>query len=242
MTIIPSDKRKFNSSTSQTGAKNPTKKFLYAQALAKKGFRIFPLEVNGKKPLHEGWQQEAAADASPWARGEDYNIGVATGQGIVVIDVDMKNGVDGEANWKWFCEKMNIPESPVQVATASPVPGRHIKYTVPLDAKIPNSVGKIAAGVDVRGEGGYVVGIGSVIDGREYTKIGIWGKGGGQRLAMPQALIDACGRGRERVADDLRDIPEGGELDTEANIASGRAYLKVAPESVQGAGGDATAF
>ena len=56
----------------------PTKKFLYAQALAKKGFRIFPLEVNGKKPLHEGWQQEAAADASPWARGEDYNIGVAT--------------------------------------------------------------------------------------------------------------------------------------------------------------------
>lgn len=220
----------------------PTKKFLYAQALAKKGFRIFPLEVNGKKPLHEGWQQEAAADASPWARGEDYNIGVATGQGIVVIDVDMKNGVDGEANWKWFCEKMNIPESPVQVATASPVPGRHIKYTVPLDAKIPNSVGKIAAGVDVRGEGGYVVGVGSVIDGREYTKIGTWGLNGSRGTPMVQALIDACGKGGgERAADDIRDVPES-DLDTELNIGRAREYLNVARESVQGAGGDQNAF
>jgi hypothetical protein len=246
MSVISPAKRKNNSSASQTGAKKPTERYRYARALAKKGFRIFPLKVNSKEPLRKGWQEEAAPDASPWANGEDYNIGVATGQGVTVADIDMKKTeegdlIDGETNWKEFCDEHDVGESPVQVATASEIPGRHIIYTTPLDAKIPNSVGKIAAGVDVRGEGGYVVGVGSVIDEREYTKLGTWGLNGGRGLAMPAALIEACGKGGERAADDIRNIPEG-ELDTELNMDRAREYLIVARESVQGAGGDQNSF
>ena len=72
----------------------------YATALDKKGFRIFPLESNKKTPSSVGWQAQAVVGSTHhWANGEDFNIGVATGAGLLVVDIDMKNGVDGEAAW-----------------------------------------------------------------------------------------------------------------------------------------------
>ena len=35
--------------------------------------------------------------------------------------------------------------------------GRHLYFQLPADVPIPNSAGKIAAGIDVRGTGGYVL-------------------------------------------------------------------------------------
>ncbi|MBT8005333.1 MAG: hypothetical protein HN578_20670, partial [Rhodospirillales bacterium] len=205
----------------------------YAKALANKGFSIFRIKPNEKVPVGKGWQKEASADASHWANGLDFNIGLATGMDVIVIDIDMKRGVDGEANWKKLCKKLGIKESPFQVKT--PSGGRHIYYFAPKGVTLGNSVSQIAKGVDVRGVGGYVVAPGSEIDSIMYEVIAK----GVDPIEMPPELIALCQKSRER-ADDF-DIPVG-KLDTKDNIKSAKTYLKVARESLEGAGGDATAF
>tara|TARA_R110000824_G_scaffold178870_3_gene358830 strand:- start:418 stop:2622 length:2205 start_codon:yes stop_codon:yes gene_type:complete len=210
-----------------------TRRYLFALALVALGYDIFPLRVGSKLPLNAGWQEEAAPDAGPWANGEDYNIGIATGRQFVAIDIDVKDGKPGEKTWAALCKKLGIVESKVQQET--PTSGRHVLYAADAAHPIGNSVEKLGPGVDVRGVGGYIVGAGSVVDGKEYTMTG--GKLG--LPAMPDVLASLCGRARERDAE--RDIPMA-DLDTELNIARARKMLVGAETSVQGAGGDDQAF
>jgi len=201
----------------------------FAGALAKKGFKIFRLKSGKKTPVATGWQDEAGPDGAPWANGRDYNIGVMCGGRLLVVDIDMKGGIDGEANWL----ALTIEESLFQVAT--PTGGRHLYYIVPDGVEISNSASRIADGVDIRGVGGYVVGPGSIIDDVEYTVINT----GAKMLEAPQKLLDMCTKPKPR--DDKRDQAVG-ELDLAENLDRADEYLKVARESIEGAGGDANAF
>jgi hypothetical protein len=200
----------------------------FAAALAGKGFNIFRLRANDKKPVGKGWQKEAAQDATAWANGKDFNVGVATGGGLLVVDIDMKDGVDGETNWKG----LGIEESSFQVKT--PSGGRHIYYTTDVD--VSNSASQLCDGVDIRGVGGYVVGPGSELDGVAYMVINT----GAVMLKAPDDLIALCNKKRARVDD--HDIPVA-DLDTLANIKQAKKYLdKHAHVSIEGGGGDQTAF
>lgn len=73
----------------------------YALQYAQAGLRIFPLSPCDKKPLG-GTRgcKEATDDISVikkwWTDNPFYNIGIATGNGIVVIDVDEGDGKSGE--------------------------------------------------------------------------------------------------------------------------------------------------
>jgi hypothetical protein len=209
----------------------------YAKALIKKGLDIFPVESNGKKPAVDGWQGIAKrGDDKPWANGVDHNIGVACGGRLVIIDIDMKNGVDGEATWAALMDEHNIEESPFQVKT--PSEGRHIYYLVPDGETVNNSVGKLGPGVDVRGRGGYVVGPGSIIDGKAYKVITT----GQEIIKAGPELMALLGRGRSR-ADDADVLPTGLELDRPENVQRARDYLAEGAEvAVEGAGGDQTTF
>ncbi|MER8068303.1 bifunctional DNA primase/polymerase [Streptomyces sp. NPDC094034] len=51
---------------------------------------------------------------------------------------------------------------PETVVILTPSGGRHIWLTGPPDVVVPNSAGRLAPGIDVRGAGGYLVGPGSV--------------------------------------------------------------------------------
>ncbi|MCM2391407.1 bifunctional DNA primase/polymerase [Streptomyces albipurpureus] len=51
-----------------------------------------------------------------------------------------------------------IPET---ITVLTPSGGRHLWLTGPPDVVVPNSVGRLAPGIDVRGAGGYLVGPGS---------------------------------------------------------------------------------
>lgn len=78
-----------------------------------------------------------------WAAWPDASIGMRTGNGLVVIDVDPKHGGVPDPSW------------PATRIVATPSGGTHHYFA---SAKpVPNSVGKLAPGVDVRGERGYVV-------------------------------------------------------------------------------------
>ena len=89
-----------------------------------------------------------------WARWPLAMIGMPTGKpsGIVVLDIDRKNGMDGLANLR----AIGIdPYSLSPVISITPSGGLHVfmRYNGP----VKNSAGLLAAGVDIRGDGGYVV-------------------------------------------------------------------------------------
>ena len=125
----------------------------FALQWAQHGIPVFPAGLD-KRPLVK-WKEWAAPDAAKIAATEFPMIGMPTGaaSGFVVLDVDKKNDVDGLAS----LAALGIdPWKLSSVVTATPSGGYHFWFKSPQDA-VRNSAGKIASGVDVRGEGGYVI-------------------------------------------------------------------------------------
>jgi hypothetical protein len=128
-----------------------------ALALAQRGLAIFPVRPRDKRPATANGCKDATTDAAQiehwWRTNSELNIGIATGapSGVFVVDVD---GHSAEAAlYKLEAEHGALPAS-VEAITAR---GRHIYFRMPADSNIGNSAGKIADGVDVRGNGGYVL-------------------------------------------------------------------------------------
>ena len=113
-----------------------------ALTLANAGYRVFPLEPGGKRPLIETGVKAATRDTPLidwwWTRWPDAGIGIATGEGLVVIDVD-EPGAE---------ELLALPDT-FRVSTSK---GYHLYYRG--DGR--NTASKLAPGVDTRGDGGYV--------------------------------------------------------------------------------------
>ena len=137
-----------------------TSALMYAQY----HFKVFPLKVNSKSgQVLKSWKEEATTDQDTimnWFSNTDYNVGVRTGNGLLVIDVDNKNGKNGYQSIEPFLK--NFPKTLV-VKTANN--GWHMYYYV--DRPISCKVGLYEA-IDIRGEGGYVVGAESVIENKKY--------------------------------------------------------------------------
>lgn len=140
--------------------------------LLSQGLRLFPLKPNAKTPAIKNWQQEATNDPEQiyaWFFDEnspfrECNLGVATGRGLVVIDADCKGDRPGLASLE-LLEMMGLPET---LRVKTPSGGIHVYLTT--DVEIPNAVNlEKYPGIDIRGDGGYVVGPGSTIDGVPYA-------------------------------------------------------------------------
>lgn len=196
---------------------------------AAQGFRVFPLKPGAKEPAHKGWQAEATRDPETIRRiwnGTDYNIGIATGDGLAVVDVDVKNGKQGVASFR----ALGLSgDNTFVVETVSG--GFHVYYAAP---DLPNSVERVAAGLDVRSKGGFVVGVGSRIDGREYVARRV-----NPRETIPPVFVQLAGKPAERqhTADPVS------RLDTDANLARALHYLEnEAPIAVEGSHGDDTTY
>lgn len=148
-----------------------------AIALASRGFRVFPLHRNGTKPVHEGWTEYASSDvaevfdlfctawdekgnAFPLQSDPGYNVGVLC-DNMLVVDVDTKKGRSGWASFMRF----DPDRETFTVETKSG--GRHYYYDT-AGASFANTSGTLGEGLDTRSYHGYVVGPGSVVDGKEY--------------------------------------------------------------------------
>jgi hypothetical protein len=118
-------------------------------------FALFPVKTRAKSPLVK-WPQVAThqlAQLAEWSgQFPDCNWGVATGQrsDIFVVDVDGARGIDSLA---CLCEDQELPDT-LQAVTAR---GFHYYFRLPSGNLVPTTAGSLGAGVDVRGEGGYVV-------------------------------------------------------------------------------------
>ena len=133
---------------------------------AELGLYVFPVLVlrdGDKVVLVDSWAKESSTDpadiARMWeeARTEPNAYGIDCGKsGLVIVDLDVKNGEDGPGNW----QRLTGGQAPATFQSRTRSAGTHLLYRDP-QALYRNSQGKLAPGIDVRGVGGYAVGPGS---------------------------------------------------------------------------------
>lgn len=118
---------------------------------------VFPCGAN-KAPLTEHGLHDAVS-AEDEVRGLFRRpgvemIGVPTGatSGVVVVDIDVKDGRPGD---EWLAANEHRMPRTRRHRTQSG--GQHLLFQAPIGRRIRNSASKIAPGVDVRGDGGYVI-------------------------------------------------------------------------------------
>lgn len=171
-------------------------------------FKVFPLRENDKRPLFKGSAQtQGTTDLNQirdiWTQHPNANIGIATGDGLTVIDVDTitAHGVDGENSMLEYQVDNGFINETLEVTT--PTGGKHYYYLT--DNEYSNKA-SILPGVDVRGLGGYVVGPGSTINGTLYEA---------KQLTEPQRansevlqLLGACKK-RETSTDPFEALEKG---------------------------------
>jgi hypothetical protein len=119
----------------------------------------------GKHPTVANWQEwtEGVAEGQPY--------GVVTGapSGVVVIDIDEKDGKNGLRNWaEWVAEQGQTVPPTLTVRT--PTGGFHLYFAHP-GFPVRNTQGRPCVGVDIRGDGGQVVGPGVNLAGGTYEVV-----------------------------------------------------------------------
>lgn len=118
----------------------------------------------GKHPRIMGWKDKASSDPAAvrswWAKNPHANIGIATGRryGVCVLDFDYRNG--GRDALKLLGDNLG-PDwvTPGTVASRNSEHGLHVYFRCDHDAVTKANV---LPGMDVRGNGGLIVGPGSV--------------------------------------------------------------------------------
>jgi hypothetical protein len=133
------------------------------------GFAVFPCRPREKAPATARGLLDAKRDPAAirtcWSQYPHMNIGVRCGKesGIVVLDVD------GDEGWESLhrLEDANA-ELPTTASVTTPRGGQHFYFQHP-GIEIRNTAGFPGPGLDVRGDGGYVLAPPSVgPGGRQY--------------------------------------------------------------------------
>jgi hypothetical protein len=200
--------------------------------LAERGLAVFPLKARDKIPATRHGCKDATKDleviAAWWDGWPQANIGIATGSksGIWVLDID---GEEGEASLRDIEKRMQRLPATVEAITGGG--GRHLFFRLPDfdDAPvIKNSAGQLGTGLDVRGEGGYVVAPPSIHpSGRFYT----WSVDSASEFADPPVITlppdNVTGLDERRPAEHWRKVAREGAAEgtRNATAASLTGYL-----------------
>jgi hypothetical protein len=133
------------------------------QGLADLNFSCFPVYAKSKLPAVSSWEpyqarHPSAEELADWKQKHQINVGVVTGRisNIIVVDCD------SEQAFEEVCRR-GVPDTP-RVRTGR---GWHLYFKWP-GFPVANAAG-LLPGVDIRADGGYVVGPGSTHgSGAEY--------------------------------------------------------------------------
>lgn len=145
----------------------------------------------GKHPRTGRGFKDATTDADTiarwWATDPDSNIGIATGavSGFFVVDVDPRNG--GDATLDALEDEHG--KLPATVESLTGGGGRHILYRYPAGSAVRS--GKLGTGLDIKGDGGYIVGPPSLhASGRQYGWEGMSRPGEVEIVDAPAWLLE----------------------------------------------------
>ena len=216
----------------------------HAFSLAMRGLRVFALAPGAKYPAAAGWQERATAD--PFAAGdtipESANVGIDT-TGYFVVDIDA-----GKGGLEAFERLKALGDIPETFTVRSARGGLHLYFRPKNGEKfrsrayrvIPGNYGRETEvfalagfkGIDVRADGGLVVGPGSTFEGKPYevaTDAPI--------AELPDFIADLAHKAAPRVAANSYSESDV-ELDQPDAILRATAYLMAAPPAVERQGGD----
>ena len=185
-----------------------------ALAYAVAGFPVLPLD--GKVPRNRGGLTNASTDPAIisewWGRWPSADVGIRTGaeSGLLVLDVDVPAGLKTLAELERRHGKLRT----ACVLTGSG--GWHHYFRYPGEP-VRNSAGRLGDGLDVRGDGGYVVAPPSLHEsGRLYK----WTRGLERgRKDVPPWLLEAIGARANAAPKVLERIPEGQRRDELLKVA-----------------------
>ena len=128
--------------------------------LAMNGWRLFPCVAHAKTPLMKGWSTLASSDPATireWAveyHGCNWAVACGPESGVWLLDVD---GQEGRASLATQEAQHRPLPATLASSTGREDGGEHRWFTWPVDINIRNSTGKLAAGLDIRGAGGYAI-------------------------------------------------------------------------------------
>lgn len=197
---------------------------------ARRGWAVFPLRKESKKPLigSNGFLDATKDEArirEAWAASPEANIGIATGavSGISVIDIDPAKGGDAS-----FAALVGDHDLSPTLASETGTGGTHLVFEHPADLR--NSADKLADGVDVRGDGGYIVAPPSVHpNGNRYK----WRDFSRPIIPMPEWLIP---KHKDLSTLDLKSTAGTVLADSQTEERC-KAYLQKIPDAISGSGG-----
>jgi RecA/RadA recombinase len=205
-------------------------KLEHALSLAAKGFKVFPIAPGQKAPpLLAGWPQRATSDPDTvrdfWIAVPEANIGIHC-EGMIVIDVDVKKG--GDESLQLLDMTYGLPPT---LTSRTPTGGRHLFYR--QSSGVNNTVERLAPGLDIRSNGGYVVAVGSVVGAGSY----VWGDDVAVADA-PEWLVQKLGTYTPREQPAKVNVE-----DAAAEVVDrARDWLAGQLPAIEGNGGDAHTF
>jgi len=117
---------------------------------------------------------------------DGVNIAVDCGKSnLIVFDLDVKNGRDGLANWEALKDELGLDDSEAWVSE-TPSGGQHIIFSDTTSGSAGNSARNLPSGIDVRGNGGYIIVPPSTIPEGNYR----WLHNLGQPGPLPTGLAE----------------------------------------------------
>jgi len=215
-----------------------TQTLLGAKALADLGLPVFP--CNRKKQPYIKWKEGATTDHAEierlWRQFPDAMIGMPTGaaSGIVVLDVDINKDKDIRGDDSLADLEKQYGKLPDTLEVKTPSGGRHFYFKNPTDADIRNSTSDIGSGLDIRGNGGYVIVPPSVSERGVYDWEGEDDDFSWERVAdMPRWLVDLTKKKERPDSAPVQGIQvkPNGEIDAYAKRALESAITNIALEN-----------
>jgi hypothetical protein len=154
------------------------------------------IRCNGKAPLDPGWTTGPRTDPDGWRDrlvGHEQNVGMLTGHGVVVIDVDLYHP-DAEGSLDRLRE-LGLSTETVTAITGGG--GRHYLYS----CDEPIRSGPLAGfpGIDIKAEGGQIIVAPSIHPdtGVFYEWEDGWAAGDVERLELPHVVRPLFASGGE---------------------------------------------
>lgn len=187
-------------------AANP--RLVAALSYAKRGWAVLACKARGKAPATKhGFKDATTQNASivpVWAANPEANVGIATGRvsGIVVLDVDPRNG--GDASLLELERTHGSLPDTVSVATGGG--GRDFYFAAP---KGPVRSGVLADGLDFKADGGYVIAPPSIHpDGGQYRWLNDPAR---SNLAPCPEWLRPSSKSKASLATVVANVPDAGD-------------------------------
>jgi hypothetical protein len=132
-----------------------TQQLAAAVSFAQRGWSVLPLKPGEKRPASRNGLHDATVDVGKvkrwWKHNPRYNIGLRCGC-VVVVDVDRKNGGEESLDRLFTALGSDVFNGVPAVTTPG---GRHFYFRQP-SGELKRVIG-LLPGIDLLGDGGYVV-------------------------------------------------------------------------------------